>query len=127
MSKIKFDERGREILSSMPVAFNVPVQKRLSTLDFHRQRLLDQREAMRRMIEEMQYDNEHETYAEASDFAVEDAFDESIARASDFELDDDSLDPSLRIAEEAFREASGKTGNKTVASTATQNPPDSGE
>lgn len=125
MSKIKFDERGREILSSMPVAFNVPIQKRLSTLDFHRQRLLDQREVMRRMIEEMQYDKEHETYAEANDFAVEDAFDESIAHASDFELDDDTVDPAYRIAEETVRETARKTGVKTVASTETQNPPDS--
>lgn len=125
MSKIQFDDRGREILSDMPVAFNVPVRPSISTLDFHRQRLLDQREAVRRMIEEMKYDNEHETYAEANDFAIEDPFDESIATASDFELDDDTVDPAHRILEEALREDPVKTGNENVTSTETQSPPES--
>lgn len=108
---IQHDEKGREILSDMPVAFNVPTQKRISTLDFHRQRLLEQREMMRRMMDEMREDMEHETFREANDFAVEDPFDESIATRSDFELDDDSLDGLEAVAREEHRRTLAKTAD----------------
>lgn len=100
--KIKFDDRGREILSDMPAAFTVPVQKRISTLDFHRQRLLEQREAMQRMLQELREDSEHETFAEANDFRVEDPFDED-AKFSDFELDDDNIDGLDALARKEYQ------------------------
>lgn len=121
---IRHDEKGREILSDMPAAFNVPTQKRISTLDFHRQRLLEQREMMRRMMEEMREDMEHETFREANDFAVEDPFDETIATHSDFELDDDSLDGLETVAREEYQRALAKTAKTNrqdiVASTEPQ-------
>lgn len=119
---IRHDEKGREVLSDMPVAFNVPTPKRISTLDFHRSRLLEQREAMRRMLEEMQEDKEHETFREANDFAVEDPFDESIVHRTDFELDDDNLDVSSVLAEESYREMAKKNLTSTEQKDS-QNPP----
>lgn len=119
---IRHDDKGREVLSDMPVAFNVPTQKRISTLDFHRSRLLEQREAMRRMLEEMQEDKEHETFREANDFAVEDPFDESIVDRTDFELDDDNVDVSRILAEKAHREMAKQNLTSTEQKDS-QNPP----
>lgn len=99
---ISFDDRGREILSDMPAAFNVPVQKRISTLDFHRQRLLEQREAMRRMIEEMREEGEFETFREANDFEVEDPYDDHTP-GTDYELADDGTDGLDALAEKEYR------------------------
>lgn len=115
--KIGFDERGREVLSDTPAAFTIPVQRRISTLDFHRQRLLEQREAMRRMIEDLREENEYETFAEANDFDVDDPYDERPA-GTDYELADDGLDgfdalvqrEYQRIVEEA-RKADSKNLN----------------
>lgn len=98
---MEFDERGREVLSQIPVAFNVPVEKRISTLDFHRQRLLEQREQLRQMLEAMRSDGEVETLAEANDFRVDDPLDPEAA-ISDFELDDDVEDVSSVLAEKEF-------------------------
>lgn len=97
-NSIQFDERGREILSNVPVAFNVPVQKRISTLDFHRQRLLEERQRMREMLEAMKEDQEFETFAEANDFSVDDPLDPE-AKYSDYELDDDVVDVARTLAE----------------------------
>ena len=116
--KIGFDERGREVLSDMPAAFTVPVQKRISTLDFHRQRLLEQREAMRRMIEELREENEHETFAEANDFDVDDPYDERPA-GSDYELADDGLDGLDALAQREYQrvvEEARKTDSKNLNS-----------
>lgn len=112
--KVTFDARGREILDPMPAAFVVPApdQRRISTLDFHRAKLLEQREIMRRMLEDMKADSEHETLAEANDFRVEDPLDEE-ASHSDFELDDDDLDVVEAISREAY--------NSAMATTAKQN------
>lgn len=99
---IKFDDRGREILSDRPVAFNVPAQRRISTLDFHRERLLQEREMMRRMIEDMKAESEYETFEEANDFRVRDDLDED-AEFSDFELADDGLDALDSLAREEYR------------------------
>lgn len=126
--KISFDARGREILSDIPAAFNVPVQKRISTLDFHRQRLLEQREAMRRMLEEMQAEGEQESYKEANDFAVEDPFDE-FPEGTDFELDDDNSDGLSAVAERMYRESLEETARANrqniEPSTEKQSPPES--
>lgn len=97
-NSIQFDERGREILSNVPVAFNVPIQKRISTLDFHRQRLLEERQRMREMLEAMKEDQEFETFAEANDFSVDDPLDPE-AKYSDYELDDDVVDVAQAFAE----------------------------
>lgn len=99
---ISFDEKGREILSDMPAAFTLPDQRRISTLDFHRQRLLDQRESLRRMMQELREENEVETFAEANDFKVKDDFD-AYAETTDFELDDDNLDGLEALAREEHR------------------------
>lgn len=101
MSEIKFDERGREILSDMPSHFVVPTQKRISTLDFHRQRLLEQREMMFRMMQEMREDSEYESFKDANDFDVEDDFDEEIHQ-SDYELSDDGLDGLEALARQEY-------------------------
>nr|CDL65913.1 unnamed protein product [uncultured bacterium] len=126
--KISFDARGREILSDIPAAFNVPVQKRISTLDFHRQRLLEQREAMRRALEDMQAEAEQESFKEANDFAVEDPFDE-FPEGTDFELDDDSPDGLDAVAERMYRESveeTARANRKNIeASTEKQSPPES--
>lgn len=95
---IQFDERGREILSQVPVAFNVPVQKRISTLDFHRQRILEERERLREMLARMKEDEEFETFEEANDFNVDDPLDPEV-KYSEFELDDDVVDPARALAE----------------------------
>lgn len=126
---IKFDDRGREILSEIPASFTLPTPRPISTLDFHRQRLLEQREAIRRMMEEMKENEEYETFAEANDFRVEDPFDEAAAY-TDFELDDDGLDGVEAVAREEYRRAvanaSSEAGKETVASTETQSRPESG-
>lgn len=122
---INHDSRGREILSDMPASFTVPGHKRISTLDFHRQRLLEQREMMRRMLEDICEDQEYETFKEANDFAVKDPLDEETAYRTDFELDDDDLDVSRVLAEESYRNLAQQTENKTVASTEKQSPPES--
>lgn len=99
---IRFDERGREILSDVPAAFNVPVQKRISTLDFHRQRLLEERQRLQEMLQAMREDSEVETFAEANDFNVEDPLDETAAY-TDFELDDDNSDGINALAEKEYQ------------------------
>lgn len=109
---IFFDDRGREILDDMPAAFTIPDQRRISTLDFHRQKLLEQRELMRRMLEDLREENEYETFAEANDFRVKDDFDEQ-ADYSDFELDDDSLDGVEALAREEHRRYLAGTTRKT--------------
>lgn len=126
MSDIQFDSRGREILSDIPSSFYVPVQKSVSTLDFHRAKLLETREQMRRMIEEMRAESEYETFAEANDFAVEDPFDD-FPEGTDFELADDGMDGLSSLAEKVHREAVAEaTRQNMTASTETQSPPESG-
>lgn len=117
---VRHDERGREILSDMPCHFIVPNQRRISTLDFHRQRLLEQREMMRRMIEEMESDSSFETFADANDFSCEDPLDED-AFSSDFELDDDGLDGLQALAEAEYNRISAQASQKAV--TVTNNSP----
>lgn len=110
---ILFDSRGREILSDMPTHFNVPIQKRISTLDFHRQRLLEQREMMRQMLEDLRAEDEAETFAEANDFRCEDPLDEEAAY-TDFELSDDGLDGLETLAQAEYQRLSAETSRKTV-------------
>lgn len=110
---IRHDARGRELLSDMPTHFTLPNPKRISTLDFHRARLIEQREAMRAAIEAMREDSEHETFREANDFAVEDPFDDEISRRTDFELDDDAGDGLEALAREEYQ--------RTVAETSVAN------
>lgn len=112
--QIQFDELGREILSDVPVAFNVPVQKRISTLDFHRQRIIEERERLREMLARMQEDKEVETFAEANDFTVDDPLDPE-AGFSDYELDDDVVDPAMALAQEEHRRVSARN-SKTPSS-----------
>lgn len=109
---IQFDDRGREILDDMPASFILPDQRRISTLDFHRQRLLEQREALRRMMEELKEDSEFETFAEANDFRVRDDFDED-AEFSDFELDDDNLDGVETLARKEYQRIVESSARKT--------------
>lgn len=106
---MEFDEKGREVLSQIPVAFNVPVQRTISTLDFHRQRILEQREQLRQMLESMKQDGEYETFDEANDFTVDDPLDPE-ASTSEFELDDDVVDPSVALAEKEYRALAAKSG-----------------
>lgn len=109
---MEFDEKGREVLSQIPVAFNVPVQRRISTLDFHRQRIIEERQRLREMLEAMQADAEVETFAEANDFNVDDPLDPEAA-TSEFELDDDVIDPALALAEKEYRAAAAKSGESS--------------
>lgn len=125
---ISFDSRGREVLSDVPAQFVVPDQRRISTLDFHRQRLLEERENLRRMLAEMKESEEFETFAEANDFRVEDPFDDE-AQFTDFELDDDSLDGLEAVAREEHRRTMAKVADANrqniTPSTETQSPPES--
>ena len=128
--KISFDNRGREILSDVPAQFVLPDQRRISTLDFHRQRLLEQREAMRSMLEQMREDEEHETFAEANDFRVADPFDPE-SEFTDYELDDDNLDGLEAVAREVYNrsleEASRTNRQNMNASTAPTDSPNQPE
>ncbi|WP_276819087.1 hypothetical protein [Mailhella massiliensis] len=110
-----YDERGREVLSDVPVAFNVPVQKNISTLDFHRQRILEERERLREMLARMKEDSEFETFEEANDFNVEDPLDPE-AFVSSFELDDDIVDPVRALAEAEHRRVSAVAAAKAPQS-----------
>lgn len=125
--EITFDSRGREQLSDIPASFVVPTQRRISTLDFHRQRLLEQRELLRRMMEEMKEDSEYESFKEANDFAVEDPFDEEVSRRTDFELDDDGMDGLEAVYQRVHSETVEKASRQDMnTSTETQSPPESG-
>lgn len=128
--KIAFDNRGREILSDVPAQFVLPDQRRISTLDFHRQRLLEERERMRLALAQMREDEEYETFAEANDFRVADPFDPE-AEFTDYELDDDNMDGLERVArevhsrtlEEAAR-ANRQNMNASTAPTDSSNQPE---
>ena len=123
--RISFDSRGREVLSDIPASFVVPDQRRISALDFHRQRLLEQREIMRHMLEDMKEDAEYETFAEANDFSVDDPLDDDVMR-TDYELDDDNLDGVEALAREVHKRTLEKTSRANredmTPSTETQSP-----
>lgn len=122
-TQIAFDEQGREIPSPTPVAFHAPQQERFSVLDYHRQRLLDQRQALFQMLDAIKED-EYETFAEADDFAVEDPLDPD-SMASVFELDDDGLEGLERLARAEYKKLSGQAVS-TPAQTKEQPSPQEG-
>lgn len=122
-TQIAFDEHGREIPSPTPVAFHAPQQERFSVLDYHRQRLLDQRKALLEMLESLKED-EFETFAEADDFVVDDPLDPG-CMDSVFELDDDGLEGLERLARAEYKKLSEQAVS-TPAQTKEQPSPQEG-